>query len=780
VQDLLTLPEDEFLQRAFARYCWREAETGELETFPNLGKPGAPRMWVIFQLYTEAMARGLAGQFPEAWVPKTLEEMQTVPERDLILTAFRSCLWRDPSGPETVNFSALWARSGFRGSVLRQIATSEEAKILPFPAQWQAKTIEELLSIGDEEFAEEAYRSLLWRPGDKSGLATWRNLLENGIPRIFVLYQIASSPEGTQFDAIFPEYWKPKTADELLGLPSEEFLPTCYRSALWREPGRDAHRYSRELNWGRSRHSVLLEIATSNEAQHIPHRIAGLESLPSRVPHPQLRWRLRHMVQTFLGKACNSVLDLDHRFDVLQDAVQQLATESPKSVAPLVAELERQHVVNRAFISQLKSAQESHTLDSNAIVALDQRLRIQYEATQASAFALQRQIGLLTNETQRERGFGKVVQREVTALRESSTQSAEYIIRGLDRQSNAIQEHGQSIGTVRTTTVALLDEIEQIYTQLNEQFATSTLTASSQLEHLGRVISDQNTSNICLLSKKADDYAVLLTQSLASLPRNIPVPLPDNLLLSKVGEHQFFIPAEDAQLVACLIGTGHLEPGLAQFLRNFVQKGMTVVDVGANIGLHSVACAQLVGPDGNVYCFEAAPRLARLLEMNLVMNQLKDRAEVRQIAVTAAAGTALFYLTEICGHSSLYNNAKAARPIEVQTQSLDYLLPQDARVDLVKIDVEGAEPLVLRGMSHLIARNPEISIVVEFAPSLLRRAECSPELFLEQLSTGGCELSRIDDVTGALTPVTRDTLLNIASSNLLVRKKSKGSITCPE
>jgi hypothetical protein len=77
-------------------------------------------------------------------------------------------------------------------------------------------------------------------------------------------------------------------------------------------------------------------------------------------------------------------------------------------------------------------------------------------------------------------------------------------------------------------------------------------------------------------------------------------------------------------------------------------------------------------------------------------------------------------------------------------------------------------------MAETIRRNPEISIVLEFSPSLLERANYSPIHFFEELIGSGFNLLRIDDATGELSAVEPHALMTTLSSNLLLRKGVKG------
>ena len=77
--------------------------------------------------------------------------------------------------------------------------------------------------------------------------------------------------------------------------------------------------------------------------------------------------------------------------------------------------------------------------------------------------------------------------------------------------------------------------------------------------------------------------------------------------------------------------------------------------------------------------------------------------------------------------------------IEVELSPLDNLLHVGERVDLVKIDVEGAELAVFAGMSRIIAENPYLVIIAEFAPSHLRARQIAPQYWFASFRNHGFE-----------------------------------------
>ncbi len=198
-----------------------------------------------------------------------------------------------------------------------------------------------------------------------------------------------------------------------------------------------------------------------------------------------------------------------------------------------------------------------------------------------------------------------------------------------------------------------------------------------------------------------------------------------------------------------------LEPGTSQVIRRLLSKGMTAVDIGANVGALSLVCARAVGPSGKVYAFEPDPEFADLLPETFDLNGT-DWVEVHRTAIGRANDQTTFHISPIGGHSSIYPlpSSEAAQQLDIQVQvrRLDDVIGSDTKVDLVKMDVEGAELDVLIGMPRLIKQNPDLSIVAEYGRSHLSRQGLDPAFWADQFLSKGYSLFAIDEMSGRCEP----------------------------
>lgn len=217
---------------------------------------------------------------------------------------------------------------------------------------------------------------------------------------------------------------------------------------------------------------------------------------------------------------------------------------------------------------------------------------------------------------------------------------------------------------------------------------------------------------------------------------------PHGTVTVRFREFSLTFPAEDPTHEALLLGTDFNDPEFA-VLERFVRPGMVAVDVGANVGCYTLVFSSLVGETGKVIAFEPAPENVTFLRENIQRNRLRNvRIEVQ--ALSDRKGTALLELSSASGEHRLVFSANGSRTVEVPVTTLDDALePFDYRADVVKMDVQGAEFAVLRGMSRTLEVNPQLCLLVEFDPKGLRSFGESPKAFAEALERWGFRLYHV-------------------------------------
>jgi FkbM family methyltransferase len=243
----------------------------------------------------------------------------------------------------------------------------------------------------------------------------------------------------------------------------------------------------------------------------------------------------------------------------------------------------------------------------------------------------------------------------------------------------------------------------------------------------------------------------------------------ENVVATEIDGFIVGVPGEEWRMAAYHAFRGVMEPGLVARFRSLIEPGMVVVDVGANIGIFTLYAARSLQAKGRIYSFEPTPRTFRILKDNVQVNGFLELGviELHQTAVSDRAGTSRFVtFAANSGHNTLFEEGVSGDPIDVATVTLDQALAAEPRIDVVKIDAEGAEPLILRGMREVIARSPGIRILMEFAPEHLRRAGVDPAAFLDEIAALGFGIRQVHDETGELLEVSRDRLTGGFSPNL--------------
>ncbi len=157
---------------------------------------------------------------------------------------------------------------------------------------------------------------------------------------------------------------------------------------------------------------------------------------------------------------------------------------------------------------------------------------------------------------------------------------------------------------------------------------------------------------------------------------------------------------------------GNYELPVQSFLTENLKSGQVCYDVGANTGYFSLLASVLVGTDGHVYSFEPLPpNVARLREiMNL--NRVENQTLVPR-AVSKAAGRVRFWTGDGNPRRASLIPWKGDRHVDVDTVTLDDFIQEERRPDVIKVDVEGAESLVLEGASELLSNDRPIVWIIE-------------------------------------------------------------------
>lgn len=207
--------------------------------------------------------------------------------------------------------------------------------------------------------------------------------------------------------------------------------------------------------------------------------------------------------------------------------------------------------------------------------------------------------------------------------------------------------------------------------------------------------------------------------------------------------HKMFLDPLDSLSLSIF---GYCELPETELVKKQVNKGDTVLDIGAHIGYYTLILARLVGSQGKVYAFEPDPNNFALLKKNVEINGYKNVILIQK-AVSNETGKIRLYLSENdAGNHRIYDSHDGRRSIEIEAIRLDdYFRGSDERIRFIKMDIEGAEGSAVLGMSDLLKKNKSIKIVTEFSPAALKKSGSEPEDYLRQLINQGFKLFHTDN-----------------------------------
>ena len=170
--------------------------------------------------------------------------------------------------------------------------------------------------------------------------------------------------------------------------------------------------------------------------------------------------------------------------------------------------------------------------------------------------------------------------------------------------------------------------------------------------------------------------------------------------------------AHDTVMTPIIAATKAWEAAEGAWLRGVLRRGQTVVDVGANVGYFTLLAARAVGPTGSVVAVEPEHANVRLLRANVWLNRCDN---VRIVPAAAAAGRGLLALRRSASNAGDHQVHAVAGEADalVAAVALDDVLGE-AAVDVVKIDTQGADHLVVQGLTRTLRARPTAQVLVEF------------------------------------------------------------------
>lgn len=205
---------------------------------------------------------------------------------------------------------------------------------------------------------------------------------------------------------------------------------------------------------------------------------------------------------------------------------------------------------------------------------------------------------------------------------------------------------------------------------------------------------------------------------------------------------------------------GSYEPDETRFFRDSIRPNDVCLDIGGNVGYFSLLMSR-AATSGAVHVFEPIPLNASLVRANADLNALSNII-VNNVAVGSSEGLVPFSVSVDSAYSSMRATGRVAeeRMIDVPIVTLDEYVGRAriARVDIMKVDVEGAEDMVISGGAQLLSdkeRRPRMVLLELYDGNLLPFGTCVGDV-VERMTAFGYSAKVLSDAGGSLTPYTPD------------------------
>ena len=195
----------------------------------------------------------------------------------------------------------------------------------------------------------------------------------------------------------------------------------------------------------------------------------------------------------------------------------------------------------------------------------------------------------------------------------------------------------------------------------------------------------------------------------------------NNILIRKVQGSKMYLNLKDKGISKDLALDGIREPESTKMVKKIIKEGDTVVDIGANIGYYVLMESQLVGEKGKVYAIEPVPDNVNVLKNNIKLNNYAN-VKVFQMAIGNMDTTKKMHISSLSNWHSFINHKRGIiKAIDVKVVPLDKFLKDKEYPDFIRMDVEGYEYQILKGMKTILGKRKPLKLFIELHPHLMNK-----------------------------------------------------------
>jgi len=155
-------------------------------------------------------------------------------------------------------------------------------------------------------------------------------------------------------------------------------------------------------------------------------------------------------------------------------------------------------------------------------------------------------------------------------------------------------------------------------------------------------------------------------------------------------------------------------------LKQIIKPGMTILDIGANIGFYTKFFADLVGESGKVYAFE--PEELNFKRLKRIISKYKNVVIEKAAVGNESGNIKLYHSRDLNVDHQTYDIGENREVSEIRSVALDDYFAKDEIIDFIKIDIQGYDYFAISGMKKTIARSEKLTMLGEFWPFGLIKA----------------------------------------------------------
>lgn len=219
----------------------------------------------------------------------------------------------------------------------------------------------------------------------------------------------------------------------------------------------------------------------------------------------------------------------------------------------------------------------------------------------------------------------------------------------------------------------------------------------------------------------------------------------DGFVIKNIHNNKMLLDISDMGISKELVLTGWHEKNSSKFIQKEIKEGMSIVEIGANIGYYTLIEANIIGKNGHIYAFEPNLKNMQNLKTNIHLNSYEDMVSFYPFAIGGENTTADFYVADFGNLSTFAKREDNLCDYKIQKTKvvkLDDIL-RGKKIDYFRMDVEGYETEVIKGMHEILSsQEAPYGMFIEVHSELLHKLNSTAKEFINKLSGYGYDVKK--------------------------------------